>query len=439
MRACFSSCVLGAAVAVWCGAPMFAAYRPKYATVAHDVLRMEQANGIPVTDEHFKRLDDILRRASVSVPFRFTNVKTNAVESCMMIDSLLVEDLKFSFENTLCFAPGLLEKQLDDAGIALVYCAVGQVLKLPIAAVETPVRCAIRWSFPDGKYFLWRVKSDAAAQKASEVDEQQLIRMDPVTPDAVRNGAYLTALSTAGLMSIHVTEAGWFRLYRGDYDAALAIAGEAVTLNPKRVAARVLKAAALYRLNRPAEALEAMNEALALDPEYYDGLVWRSDILVALKKHREALADLDLAIRTRPQLAQAHISKSVITLAMKNPAACIATVNAAVETWGIHNTWLYNNRGFARLATGDAKRAIEDFSLALHVDPYNAKALCNRGIARQRVGDITGANEDFAAAGMLYIRAGDRAAAQDTVKRLEQNRAPADLIKPLRDALSGAR
>jgi Flp pilus assembly protein TadD len=431
--------MLVVAVAVWCGAPVSAAYRPKYATVAHDVLRMEQRYGVPVTDEHFKQLDEILQRASVTVPFRFTNVKTNAVESCMMIDSLLVEDLKFSFENTLCFAPGLLEKKIDDAGIALIYCAVGQVLKLPVAAVETPVRCAVRWSFPDGKYFLWRVKSDAAAPKASEVDEQQLIRMDRVTPDAVRNGAYLTALSTAGLMSIHVTEAGWFRLYRGDHAAALGIAGDAVALNPRRVAAHVLKAAALYRLSRPEDALDAMSEALALDPEYYDGLIWRSDILIALKKHREALADLDLAIRTRPQLAQAHISKSVLALAMKDPAACIATVNTAVDTWGIHNTWLYNNRGFARLETGDAKRAIEDFSLALQMDAGNAKALCNRGIARQRAGDIPGANEDFAAAGMLYLRSGDREAAQDTVKRLEQNRASADLVKPLRDALSGAR
>lgn len=55
----------------------------------------------------------------------------------------------------------------------------------------------------------------------------------------------------------------------------------------------------------------------------------------------------------------------------------------------------YNNRGFAKYEKGDCDNAIPDFDMAIKLKPNYAKAYGNRGLAKKKKDDLKGALEDF--------------------------------------------
>ncbi|MFK0734953.1 MAG: tetratricopeptide repeat protein, partial [Gloeotrichia echinulata HAB0833] len=66
----------------------------------------------------------------------------------------------------------------------------------------------------------------------------------------------------------------------------------------------------------------------------------------------------------------------------------------------------YNNRGGARVNSGDFKGAIEDFNQALKINPNLAEAYKNRGVARYLSGDKQGAIADWQKAADLFQQQG---------------------------------
>lgn len=55
---------------------------------------------------------------------------------------------------------------------------------------------------------------------------------------------------------------------------------------------------------------------------------------------------------------------------------------------------LYNNRGIAKMSSGDIPGAIEDFGKAIMINPRYADAYSNRGYAKTKIGDFKSAIED---------------------------------------------
>ena len=61
----------------------------------------------------------------------------------------------------------------------------------------------------------------------------------------------------------------------------------------------------------------------------------------------------------------------------------------------------YFDRGPLYLNAGDNAKAIADLTMAVQLDPKDARALYARGLAKQRNGDAKGGDSDMAAAKAL--------------------------------------
>jgi Flp pilus assembly protein TadD len=61
----------------------------------------------------------------------------------------------------------------------------------------------------------------------------------------------------------------------------------------------------------------------------------------------------------------------------------------------------YWYRGTIYLNAGDNGKAITDLTMAIQLDPKDAKALYARGLAKRKNGDATGSDADMAAAKTL--------------------------------------
>ena len=78
----------------------------------------------------------------------------------------------------------------------------------------------------------------------------------------------------------------------------------------------------------------------------------------------------------------------------------------------------YFHRGNAFYQLGDKPEAIEDYSRAIQINPHDADAYINRGNLRDELGDIQGAMADFHTAADLYQKAGKVKEHKDTRERI---------------------
>ena len=77
------------------------------------------------------------------------------------------------------------------------------------------------------------------------------------------------------------------------------------------------------------------------------------------------------------------------------------------EPFGPHVALAYGLRGGAYRSKGEVKRAIEDFDLALEIDPRQARIYVNRGLAYRDKGDLDQAVADFSKAIEIDSQYGD--------------------------------
>ncbi|BAZ33474.1 hypothetical protein NIES4074_59880 (plasmid) [Cylindrospermum sp. NIES-4074] len=92
--------------------------------------------------------------------------------------------------------------------------------------------------------------------------------------------------------------------------------------------------------------------------------------------------------------AEAYLNQSAVHILSGDLKRAIEDSSQAIRL-NPNYALAYNNRGFARLLSGDLKEAIEDFTQALRIDPSLAITHNNRGLARFKIGDLKGAIEDF--------------------------------------------
>lgn len=77
-------------------------------------------------------------------------------------------------------------------------------------------------------------------------------------------------------------------------------------------------------------------------------------------------------------------------------------------------------KGLEQLRQGDYKGAIENFDLAVQLNPEDAGFYGNRCVARHRLGDAQGAIADCKQAAALYLEQGNSKDYQYALKMLEK-------------------
>lgn len=182
---------------------------------------------------------------------------------------------------------------------------------------------------------------------------------------------FLTILTIAGV-------SGWFykrstdpirgqqayeaaqRLFNAaHYDQTIVSCDLAVALKPNFAAAYLLRGRARVASYDPDRAIVDFTKAAELQPSDPQALMERAAAYVDKKRYADAMADATAALADDPNLARA-----------------------------------YNLRGTAIRGSGDAKKALVDFSRAVEIEP-NSDSYYQRGATYQILSDHRHAIEDF--------------------------------------------
>jgi lipoprotein NlpI len=142
-------------------------------------------------------------------------------------------------------------------------------------------------------------------------------------------------------------------------------------------------------------ALQDFDEALRLRPDYADAYSSRAAIYNAIGDADKALADLDAAIRIQPRLRGAYLNRGAVLLAKGEIDRAIADFDSAIRL-GPRDAVALGDRAYAYASKRQYDRAIADLNEAIKIDRYRESLYFKRGLARLYSGQADTAAQDFA-------------------------------------------
>ncbi|MCZ8048720.1 MAG: tetratricopeptide repeat-containing serine protease family protein, partial [Microcystis sp. LE19-41.2A] len=166
--------------------------------------------------------------------------------------------------------------------------------------------------------------------------------------------------------------------YLENYEQALTVINQAISLVPNNPNHYNEKSAVLSRLKRYDEGLAAITQAIHLAPRaawYVNrGILYRRQ-----QKYELALSDWNKAIELNPNYAMAYYNRGVLYDDQKKYELALADWNKAIEL-NRNFTEAYNNRGVLYQNQKKYDLALSDYSKAIDINPNDAKAYYNRGL-----------------------------------------------------------
>jgi tetratricopeptide (TPR) repeat protein len=158
---------------------------------------------------------------------------------------------------------------------------------------------------------------------------------------------------------------------------------------------------ALYLLERNAEALKNLRKALQLAPDNPEILC---DLARAERVGGEkprAVEHLTKAIALKKDLARAYWWRGYLHLDLGDPKRAVEDFSTYLELDPSKNAAAWHYRGKARHKLGKTGEAVADFTRAIEISPNEAEYYADRGRARLDLKDRQGASEDFSKASAL--------------------------------------
>jgi tetratricopeptide (TPR) repeat protein len=217
-----------------------------------------------------------------------------------------------------------------------------------------------------------------------------------------------------GQLSAYVTLAQIHRRRR-QIDLALEELGRAIALKPNL--ALLYRTRARWNLERPhvtpaerALALADLDQAIGLgvpkSRELAKDLAERGRVLLLDRQYQQALDACDAALRIDPEDADAHRSRVGALLELGRDQDATLACDAYLRT-GVKSADLLGLRGLAKTRRNDFAAAIEDYTLALALEPSSPVLRGRRGWAYLVSGAPHLALRDFEEAIRLHPSSGD--------------------------------
>jgi len=170
----------------------------------------------------------------------------------------------------------------------------------------------------------------------------------------------------------------------------------------------------------------------------------RAEAALGVKKmgpgtYDEAIRSFDRAIQIWPEYAEAYLNRAVVEHDVSQRGPALADLDKALDL-DPRSTRAYNERGQIYLENGDPRKAIQEFSKSIQVNP-TLEGYYQRGEAYEKLGEHQKAIADFDAAigefreapyayrarGVAKRNSGDRdgaAADEEKAQRIETGKAP---------------
>ncbi|MCA2589207.1 tetratricopeptide repeat protein, partial [Microcystis aeruginosa CS-558/01A06] len=242
---------------------------------------------------------------------------------------------------------------------------------------------AIKQNDPDNVYLAWYGKGLALGElgKAQPAIEalQQAINTLPKRED-LKNFHSSILQRQSGVyrfLGDFSTSAGREREARENYEQALTVINQAISLVPNNPNYYNEKYGVLDKLKRYDEGLAAITQAIELAPRaaWY---VNRGNLYSDLQKYDLALDDYNQAIELNPNHAQAYNNRGTLYDEQQKYELALADYNQAIEL-NRNFAMAYYNRGGLYQDLGKYDLALSDYSKAIEINRSYAEAYYNRG------------------------------------------------------------
>ncbi|MFN6299119.1 MAG: tetratricopeptide repeat protein, partial [Microcystis sp.] len=243
---------------------------------------------------------------------------------------------------------------------------------------------AIKQNDPDNVYLAWYGKGLALFelrehQPAMEA-LQQAINTLPKREDLKKFHSSILQRQSVfyRFLGDFSTSAGREREARENYEQALTVINQAISLLPNNPNYYNEKCGVLSELKRYDEGLAAINQAIDLAPRaaWYGN---RGNIYINQQKYELALADYNKAILLNPNLAGAYYNRGVLYRLQEKYDLALADWNKAIEI-NPNFAEAYVNRGALYYDLQKYELALADWNKAIKINPNLAQAYYNRGL-----------------------------------------------------------
>ena len=177
------------------------------------------------------------------------------------------------------------------------------------------------------------------------------------------------------------------------YDDAIGVLDTIVHIVPSYVAALNMRAQVYIQKEDTMAALDDLEASLKINK--YDSEVYATRALVYLqqKRYEEADKDLTYAILLNPKSSY-YINRALTRYNMQELRGAMDDYDLALSI-DPNNLLGHYNRGLLRAQVGDDNRAIEDFDFVIDYEPDNTIAVFNRALLLVQTGDYAAAETDL--------------------------------------------
>lgn len=143
-----------------------------------------------------------------------------------------------------------------------------------------------------------------------------------------------------------------------------------------------------------AGAIEDLTQAIKLKPDDTQARSSRASVREKIADYAGAIEDYTNIIGYNPNDGSAYILRAQVRLKLKDFIGAIADYNQALKLKPDDSYFILNNRGRAKLESGNHTGAIEDFTEAIKLQPNGTYGYNNRGLAKRKLGEYAAAIED---------------------------------------------
>ncbi|MDB9482653.1 tetratricopeptide repeat protein [Dolichospermum circinale CS-537/05] len=164
------------------------------------------------------------------------------------------------------------------------------------------------------------------------------------------------------------------------YAEAIKAVNKAISKKPDFYQAWYFKGVIFFSEKKDTEAITAFDKALKINPDFAQAWKLRGRVLGLLDKHPEALTSFDKAIALSPNQFDLYYWRGLSLAILKRFPESIEAYNQAIKFYpDFQHSYL--SRGWSYVNLQKYQQAIDDFTQVIQLDPKNADYYHSRGLA----------------------------------------------------------